>query len=165
MQLLISDANILIDMEAGGLLDLMFSLPYQFRVPDVILAEELAEMADRLQELNVQAGELDGHGMQYAIELIGRHKKVSRYDCMGLALAKQEGCPLLTGDRALRMAASQEAVEVKGSVWLMEQLIILGKLSVTGAEASMARMRENGRRLPWEKIADMLRMLRETGHG
>ena len=53
MQLLISDANILIDMEEGGLLDLMFLLPYQFKVPDVVLDEELEEMAGRLRALSI----------------------------------------------------------------------------------------------------------------
>ncbi len=164
MQLLISDANILIDMEEGGLLDLMFLLPYQFKVPDVVLDEELEEMAGRLRALSIQVGELDGDGMRHAIELSGKHKKVSRYDCIGLALAKQECCPLLTGDRALRAAASQEAVVVKGTVWLMEQLVVLGKLSVTEAEASIVRMREKGRRLPWEQIALMLSSIENTGH-
>jgi hypothetical protein len=39
----ISDANILIDVEVGGLLAPMFSLDYQFAVPDVLYFEELAE--------------------------------------------------------------------------------------------------------------------------
>ena len=39
----ISDANILIDVEAGGLKAPMFSLGYQFAVPDVLYFEELAE--------------------------------------------------------------------------------------------------------------------------
>lgn len=41
MQLLISDANILIDLEEGELLGLLFQLPYQFSVPDILFAEEL----------------------------------------------------------------------------------------------------------------------------
>ena len=38
MRLLVSDANIFIDMEEGGLLELMFKLPYEFCVPDVLFA-------------------------------------------------------------------------------------------------------------------------------
>ena len=41
MQLLISDANILIDMDVGGLLQKMFRLKHQFGVPDVLFVEEL----------------------------------------------------------------------------------------------------------------------------
>ncbi|MFT5708399.1 MAG: hypothetical protein ACI9ES_002701, partial [Oceanospirillaceae bacterium] len=42
-QLLISDANILIDMEEGGLLEVMFQLPYDFATPDILFFEELEE--------------------------------------------------------------------------------------------------------------------------
>ena len=41
-RLLISDANILIDMECGGLLDCMFTVDYEFAVLDVLFEEELA---------------------------------------------------------------------------------------------------------------------------
>jgi predicted lipoprotein with Yx(FWY)xxD motif len=43
MLLLISDANILIDIDTGGLVAPMFSLDYRFAVPDVLFAEELEE--------------------------------------------------------------------------------------------------------------------------
>jgi hypothetical protein len=43
MWLLISDANILIDIEEGQLISQLFQLPYQFCVPDILFAEELEE--------------------------------------------------------------------------------------------------------------------------
>lgn len=43
MLLLISDANILMDVEVGDLVAPMFSLGYQFAVPDVLYYEELLE--------------------------------------------------------------------------------------------------------------------------
>jgi len=42
MTWLISDANIIIDMEAGEILDKMFRLPETFAVPNVLYAEECA---------------------------------------------------------------------------------------------------------------------------
>lgn len=41
--LLISDANILIDLIVGGLIEQMFGLPEEFAVPDVLFAEALSE--------------------------------------------------------------------------------------------------------------------------
>jgi len=41
VQLLISDANILIDLEEGQLIELTFQLPYQFTIPDILFVEEL----------------------------------------------------------------------------------------------------------------------------
>ena len=43
MRLLISDANILIDMEAGALLERLFRLPMQFGIPDLLYYEEIEE--------------------------------------------------------------------------------------------------------------------------
>ncbi|WP_290649300.1 hypothetical protein [Aquisalimonas sp.] len=42
MPLLIGDANVLIDMEVGGLLERMFALPHEFATPDALYADELA---------------------------------------------------------------------------------------------------------------------------
>jgi hypothetical protein len=41
MRLLISDANILIDMEAGALMETLFRLPMQFGIPDLLYYEEI----------------------------------------------------------------------------------------------------------------------------
>lgn len=41
MLLLISDANILIDMEAGKLLEKLFLLPFNFAIPDILYWEEI----------------------------------------------------------------------------------------------------------------------------
>ena len=41
MLLLISDANILIDIEAAELLKTLFKLPYQFAIPDILYVEEI----------------------------------------------------------------------------------------------------------------------------
>ena len=41
MRLLIIDANILIDLEEGQLLEQFFQLPYNFRVPDILFSDEL----------------------------------------------------------------------------------------------------------------------------
>ena len=57
--LLISDANILIDMEVGGLLEAIFRLDETFAVPDVLYSEELEEHHANL--LNRRMQKLKGH--------------------------------------------------------------------------------------------------------
>ena len=84
MQLLISDANILIDLEEGQLIDLMFQLPYQFTIPDILFAEELEDEHNHLLEIGLTLSELTGETMTYAMELIPRYNRASR---MALACA------------------------------------------------------------------------------
>lgn len=153
MQLLISDANILIDMEEGLLVAHMFKLPYEFVVPDILYMEELEEAHQGLMQAGLQLGELDGDTMGYAARLTQHYTKTSRHDCFALALAKARACPLLTGDKALRSAAEQESVDVKGTLWLVEEMIRYKLLPVSDARMAYQRMRVADRRLPW-KIAE-----------
>lgn len=53
MLLLISDANILMDVEMGDLVAPMFSLGYQFAVPDVLYYEELEEQHAHLLDMGL----------------------------------------------------------------------------------------------------------------
>lgn len=85
-----------------------------------------------------------------------KYKQPSRYDCFALVLAKKEQCPLLTGDQNLRKAAEQEQVEVKGTLWVVENLVSDGIIDLASARQAYARMKANGRRLPWEQAETRL---------
>lgn len=154
MQLLISDANILIDMEEGNLLAQMFQLPYSFSIPDILFYEELEQEHEHLLELGLRLDELEGELVQYSLELVEQYRKPSRNDCFALALAKQQQCPLLTGDKDLRAAAENEAVVVMGTVWLLAQLVTQQIITAEEARTSLVLMQDAGRRLPWRKAEE-----------
>ena len=50
MRLLISDANILIDMEAGALMGTLFQLPMQFGIPDLLLVGDNSQIGVTRQQ-------------------------------------------------------------------------------------------------------------------
>lgn len=152
MLLLVSDANILIDIEEGGLLEDFFGLPYQFLTPDILFYEELDAQHAHLLELGLEIRELSPESVSYAGTLIQSYSSPSANDCFALALASQEQCPLLTGDLALRNAANRERIEIRGTIWIVEELVRHNVISVARAHEAYGRMRERGRRLPW-KIA------------
>lgn len=114
-KLLISDANILIDMIVGGLLDEIFRLDYEFGLPDVLFEYELRENHADLPDKGLQVVASESAAVEDTGSLYQRHRSsgVSVNDCMALALAKQEDCPLLTGDSALRQVSILEDVEVR----------------------------------------------------
>ncbi|TQE98339.1 MAG: hypothetical protein FKY71_14345 [Spiribacter salinus] len=68
MPVLISDANVLIDMEVGELLQLMFSLPHEFATPDILYADELEEHHPYLPQLGLQLRQLDGDRVNSAMD-------------------------------------------------------------------------------------------------
>jgi predicted nucleic acid-binding protein len=157
--LVISDANVLIDMEAGGLLRPMFRLEYRFAVPDVLFEMELREHHPGLARLGLRRMELSGESVRYVETLASdaRAKGVARYDLFALALSRQENCLLLTGDTLMRTLAEDEGREVHGTLWLVEQMVTAGVIRPNRARHAYDAMRKTGRRLPWDDVEDQLR--------
>ncbi len=156
MLLLISDANILMDVEVGDLVAPMFSLGYQFAVPNVLFYEELEEQHAHLLDMGLQVRTMSAKSVERVQALSQIYAKPGRNDLFALALAEAEKCPLLTGDAALRTAAETEKVEVKGTVWLISEMVRQQRITVPVARAALHRMRVNGRRLPWDVAEKML---------
>jgi len=159
---IICDANVLIDMESAGLLEVLFRLDYRFATPDVLYVEELQARHPELPGLGLKILELLAEGVGYTVELNSRYARVpvGRNDLFALALGRQEGCPVLTGDRHLRMICDEEGVAVHGTLWLMDRLIEAGLVDHAGATAAYDRMREEGRRLPWDEVRAQLARFR-----
>ena len=108
---LVCDANIIIDLKVGKTLALIFELQEDFAVPDVLYEQELSARHSDLLDLGLSVLPIHEEYMQEAERLAGRHP--SHIDLLALALAKQEGCPLLTGDA---QAAKCERVDVRGTL-------------------------------------------------
>lgn len=159
MLLIISDASVLIDIECGGLTSAMFSLSFQFAVPDTLFAEELAERHGHLSRLGLISKTMSGGLVAEAYSLHQKYFKPSVNDMLALTLAKYEGCQLLTGDKALREAAKEFNVEVHGTIWLVEQMLKSEKITVDVARVAFQQMKDAGSRLPWAEVNSMLERL------
>ncbi|HRE32693.1 MAG TPA: DUF3368 domain-containing protein, partial [Candidatus Berkiella sp.] len=61
-----------------------------------------------------------------------------------------------TGDGDLRKAATNESVEVHGTVWLVREMYEAGVISISEAELGFDTMRSRGSRLPWKDIEKMI---------
>lgn len=162
MLLLISDANILIDMEAGEIMVRLFQLPMRFAMPDILYWEEIEPGTPGLEDQGLRILEVTGEYVRYASELPDKYGTApSPNDYLALALAKQEGCPLLTGDQDLKAAAQAEDVTVMGTVWLLRTMVENHLLSVDEAIASLTSMKKGKRRLPWADAERILNGLRQ----
>lgn len=158
MRLIITDANILIDMHVGRLIEDMFRLTsLEFAVPDVLYLSELAEQHARLPGLGLKILSLQPDAIADAEVLRAKYRRPSMNDLFALALARAEACPLLSGDGSLRSAAEAENVEVHGTLWLVEQMRKELKLEVSRARHSYELMRLDGSRLPWDEVEIQLR--------
>lgn len=160
MRVLISDANVIIDMEDCGLTALMLKLPYQFLVPDLLYYSELEEHHPELLDQGLEVVELSPETMTRAGNLEQQYRKPSINDCFALAAAEQEKCPLITGDGALRKAALSENVEIRGTLWVMEELVVNQLITVDRVSAAFDTLKEQGCRLPWGEVNKLLERLR-----
>jgi hypothetical protein len=156
MLLIISDASVLIDIECGELTSAMFSLSCQFAVPDILFDEELAEQHGHLLQFGLISKTMSGELVGEAYVLRQQYFRTSVNDLLALTLARHENCQLLTGDKALRDVAKELSVEVHGTIWLVEQMIQHGKITVEVARVSFQRMRDSGSRLPWSEVERLL---------
>ena len=156
MLLVVSDASVLIDVEHGELTSAMFSLPFQFVVPDILFFEELSEKHEHLLQFGLINKSMSGELIAEAYGLYQKYVKPSVNDMLALTLAKHEGCQLLTGDKALRVVAEQFSVEVHGTIWLVEQMLCNKKISIEVARVAFQKMKNSGSHLPWKKVDDLL---------
>lgn len=152
MQLLISDSNILIDLIVAEQIHNMFLLPFSFAVPDILFDEELKNDHSDLLELGLNILELTSESVAYTFTLVEQYPKPGRNDLFALALAKQENCPLVTGDKDLRDAAQDESVVLFGTIWIVEQLVRHALLTIDEAREIFEKMKEEKRRLPWSLV-------------
>ena len=160
MHLLISDANILIDLEEGRLIEQLFRLSYEFSVPDLLFYDELETSHAHLRDKGLKLGELTSASVEYGMQLMRKYRKPSRNDCFALALAVQENCPLLTGDDDLRRAAQAEnRIAVRGTLWLIERMAEQEIISIAQARQAYGLMKQAGRRLPWKKAEHRLQQI------
>ncbi len=160
-KLVISDANILIDMECGDLLAPMFRLDCEFAVPDILYDEELSEHHPHVIELGLGKIEVGADGVEYVERIVpeATRRGISRNDLFALALARQEDCLLLTGDSRLRILAEEEGCQVHGTIWLIGELVQAGRVRLPRVKRAYDAMRAAGRRLPQAEIEAQLREL------
>ncbi len=160
MRVLISDANVLIDMEDCGLTALMLKLPYHFLVPDLLYYSELEEHHPELLDQGLEVIELSAETMTRADDLERKYRRPSIYDCFALAAAEQEQCPLVTGDGPLRSAAKNEQVEIRGTLWVIEELVLNKLITLNAASDAFDKLKEQNCRLPWGEVAKLLDRLK-----
>jgi hypothetical protein len=121
--ILVSDTSVLIDLERAGLLEEMFLLPFEFAVPDLLFARELAgELGDRLLNLGLRIEELTPGEVQRAAIVNRTYVQLSTPDTFAFAIAESRGWGLLTGDGTLRKLATAEQLEMHGVLWIFDQL-------------------------------------------
>ena len=145
---LVTDTNIWIDLENGGILVEVFQLPYQFLVPDIAIPELIQPEWETLKVLGLRAHELPAEQVAELGRLYKTHRNLSLTDLAAFLLAKMLTATLVTGDRRLNELANASNISVHGILWLLDEMIYFKKLTPKQSAISLKRMLEIGARLP-----------------
>jgi len=120
--ILVSDTSVLIDLERGNFLEVMFALPDEFAVPDVLYHREMQGWGERLVGMGLRVEEVSKAGVASALRYRSERRFLSVPDSFALALAKERAWTLLTGDGDLRDLATGENVDCHGVLWLLDRM-------------------------------------------
>jgi hypothetical protein len=160
--LLVHDANVLIDLKEGGLLEPLFNGPWRVVTPNALFDRELAAKHRELPEMGLDLLDVRGEWVLRSVQWAAKYRQTSAMDRLCLALALQEQCPIVTGDARLKKAAQAEGCEAFGTIWVVEQLIDQGLVSVSAAFSAYDAMEAAGSRLPFSDARKRLRATRSS---
>ncbi len=162
MTVLVSDTSVIIDLERGELLETVFRLDVDFAVPDLLFHRELAgPLGDQLLALGLRVEELLPGEVQGATALRRADATLSLPDTFAFALAQGRQWTLLTGDAGLRRTAEAHAVEVHGTLWVLDQLEAQKACSLEALAEGLTKTSAHPRcRLPRAEVATRLNRYR-----
>ena len=127
LKIVVSDSSVVMDLAKVRLIEPALNLPFDFMIPDVILAQELLDLgsytAQGLIDLGFVPGELDGGDSRLALDYFSKNRRLSLNDCFAWRLAEVHKAILMTGDGNLRAAASAAQIEVHGLLWVVEMMV------------------------------------------
>lgn len=158
MKVAVKDANVFIDLESMGILDLWFQLDYQTITSSFVVVEledgghanALASIhAGQVIEAVISGEEMEGfEALRVECEPTG----LSMADVSVLYLAIREKALLLSGDKPLRNQAKVHLVEIHGTLWIMDQLVeselLPKRVAAERLEALLLRTGRERRYLP-----------------
>jgi predicted nucleic acid-binding protein len=143
------DTSVAIDLDEGACLEAIFGLPWQFAVPDVLLAAEYLSLdAGQLVASGLAVQNLSGEQVLAVVALRQQHPRLSANDLFAYVLARDLDATLLTGDGNLRALAEATGVSCHGTLWLLDELVHHELLPPDEAADALMRMLAGGSRLP-----------------
>ncbi len=125
MQFISSDTSVWIDFAVIHRIQLPFRLPYTYIMSKDAIEDEILSppgLGEELKSCGLVPVNISIEEFLLAQQYGFRYTRLSKYDRIALAIAKTRKIILLTGDGALRKAASQEEVNIIGTLGILDRL-------------------------------------------
>ena len=123
MKLLINDANILIDIVKLDLVEAFLSLNFDLHTTDFVFSELEIEQQNSLSSIRLKIISTENNeDFTAIIQLLNSHKGLSFEDCSVWHYAHKMKGTLITGDGILRKKVTNAGLEVKGIIFILEEI-------------------------------------------
>ena len=168
IDLIVSDPSLLIDLEDVGLLFVMLELPYRFVIPLPVRYSEMLEFTvqdwQRLEARGLETIDLSPEQVLEAWRIGQENPDIPPSDCFSLVtVGHHNDGMLLTADQRLCRVASEAGVQVRGALWIIDQLERFGVCRAQQLVPALERWRDDPAVfLPREELNDCLRRLRSA---
>jgi len=162
MQIVVNDTNIFIDLMTADLLEMFFQLPIEVHTTDFIIKEiEFDEQVVMIDEIIARGklivAESEPSDMEIMAEKMSNNRQLSLEDCSVWHYSEINNFTLLTGDGPLRKAAFKAGVDVKGLLFVFDELVEKNLLLPQHAAVKMQILLDAGTRLPQKDCQERIR--------
>ena len=134
MRIIVSDSSCLIDLRKASLLQGFLRLPYEILIPNTLFEEELLKFTAEEKALlsdGLKVMDLPGESVLRAQHVVSDMPHLSIHDGFAFSLAEMcPGCILLSGDGGLRTLAEKHAIEVRGVLWVVDEIYRNGLVGI-----------------------------------
>ena len=156
MKLHINDANILMDIVKLDLTVSFLALEFELYTTNFVFAEMEPEQQEQLLSNTLIKIGANQEDMNAIFELSEQHVGLSYEDCSTWYFAQKMDGILVTGDGKLRTKARASGVEVRGMIYIIEQIKQQGLLPTVDCIEKLRLLRELNDRLPMNEIENRI---------
>ncbi len=152
MKVVISDTNIFIDLLNVDLLDTFLKLPLEVHTTDFIIyelrEEQVEVITEKINDKKITLNEANEEEYTEILEQMKERESLSLDDHSVYYYAKKLSATILTGDRAFRNFAEEKHIEVRGILWVLDEIITNELLNKTEMVSKLTCLMETNKRLP-----------------
>lgn len=162
MKIVVNDTNVFIDLLSVDLLEQFFQLSIEVHTTDLIVDEftrfEQRNIIDKLlEEGRIKVKSFDFSELVAINALYKEIPKLSIPDCSILHYSKSNKYTLITGDGPLRNWASGIGVDVKGILFVFDEMVKNNLIDAKVAATKLKMLVSGGTRLPSELVKTRLK--------
>lgn len=165
-RIVISDANVIIDLLSVSLLEAFFALPCEICTTDFVISEIALPEQQKILQKFIKSKKLgvisfDADELNEVILLRSKcPNNATIEDCSVWYYAKKVNGRLLTGDAKLRLAAEKDNVKVSGVLFLFDNFVEYGILTASEAAENLESLMVYNVRLPKSECQSRIRKWR-----